>query len=113
MVLPHPCTYAQVLDEDAKRTYFFSCNKWLGLGIGDNILERTLVAVEEDPRGSFTEYRVGAALLQGRRAVLRLGEDLKPSSTLRLSFVCCGACSWTSTPAPCVVRALTPPCTSS
>ena len=45
-------------DEDADRTYYFSCNKWLGLGVGDGLLERTLVAVDEDPKGGQADYRV-------------------------------------------------------
>lgn len=48
----------EVYDEDAEKTYYFPCNKWLGLGVGDNLLERTLVAVEEDPRNQLTDYRL-------------------------------------------------------
>ena len=48
----------EVLDEEANRSYYFNCNKWLGLGIGDNLLERTLVAEDEDPRHQFTTYKL-------------------------------------------------------
>ena len=67
MAVSHVGPMIQVTDEDAERTYYFSCNKWLGLGIGDNILERTLVAVEEDPRGGQTEYRVRRGSWRWRR----------------------------------------------
>ena len=39
-------------------TYYFNCNKWLGLGVGDGLLERTLVADENDPRKAYTQYRL-------------------------------------------------------
>ena len=42
----------------AQKTYYFVCGKWFGLGIEDNLLERTLVATDTDPRGSYAQYRV-------------------------------------------------------
>eukprot|EP00798_Chlamydomonas_sp_ICE-L_P013676 gene13676-19564_t len=38
------------------KSYYFVCGKWFGLGIEDNLLERTLVATDIDPRGSYAKY---------------------------------------------------------
>ncbi|KAG1662011.1 hypothetical protein FOA52_009500 [Chlamydomonas sp. UWO 241] len=45
-------------EEEDNKVYFFSCGKWFGLGLGDNLLERTLVAVEGNPRDNWTDYRL-------------------------------------------------------
>ncbi len=48
--------------QDGLKKYFFKCDKWLGLDIGDNLIERTLVASETDPRAEYTDYTVGRAV---------------------------------------------------
>ena len=53
-----PC-YALLL----QKTYYFVCGKWFGLGIEDNLLERTLVATDTDPRGSYAQYRVSSTMM--------------------------------------------------
>ena len=52
----HLCIAARV-----QKRHFFACNKWFGLGMEDGLLERTLVAVENDPRGSYAQYQVSFA----------------------------------------------------
>ncbi|GFH11596.1 uncharacterized protein HaLaN_07120, partial [Haematococcus lacustris] len=48
-----------VVDEEhGPRSYWFACNKWLGQGLEDGLLERTLPVCLEDPRAVFTDYKV-------------------------------------------------------
>lgn len=54
----HEWQHLQVVDEDHKRSYWFACGKWLATNMDDGLLERTLLALDKDPRSAYTDYKV-------------------------------------------------------